>query len=54
MQNIAFRGNQFMASALSWGIRQKISSNSDALNWVECVKTDLCRHSQTHKLHIHI
>ena len=48
MQNIAFRGNQFMASALSWGIRKKISSNSDALNWGECVKTDICGHSQTH------
>ena len=48
MQNIAFRG-QFMASAQSWGICQKTSSNSDALNWVKCVKTDVCGHSQAHK-----
>ena len=49
MQNIAFRGNQFMASALSWGIRQKISSNSDTLNWGECVKAGIYGHSQTRK-----
>ena len=49
MQNIAFRGNQFMASAFSWFIGQKISSNSDALNWGECVKTDIGGNSQTHK-----
>ena len=48
MQNIAFMGHQFMKTALSWGICQKISSNSDALNWGECVKTDICEHSQTH------
>ena len=55
MQNIVFRGHQFMASVLSWGICQKISSNSDALNWGEFVKTDICGHSNnTHIIHTYI